>query len=335
VALTAIFAYALKMINLYHVLLLFTSLFAVTANLHYWIFNLKGKIKISGASVAHVGFGLILAGALISTSQKIVISQNTSGIDIESLGESFKNGENIMLSQGDTLRMGEYFVTYQGKEKKDINIYYNVDYLKQDREGNYTKEFSLAPLVQTNPRMGPVAEPGTMHFLTRDVFTYVTYAEIEEKEDENDEYKAANENLVAPGDTLFASNSIITLDEVTRNLDAEKYQLQEGDLAVKAKLTITDINKNIYTAEPFFILRGNYIIPVEAENEELGLKFLFDRIETETGKLKISISEKRSNSKDFIIMRAIIFPYINILWMGCIIMIIGTVIAIFRRLSMN
>lgn len=31
-------------------------------------------------------------------------------------------------------------------------------------------------------------------------------------------------------------------------------------------------------------------------------------------------------------MEAIIFPYINVLWMGCIIMIIGTVIAIVERI---
>jgi cytochrome c-type biogenesis protein CcmF len=336
VALTIVVGYYLQMANFFHILLLFASIFAITANVNYWIFVLKGKLKVSGASVAHVGFGLILAGSLISTSQKLVISKNTSGIDIESLGSDFKNQDNIMLTLNDTLRMGEYFITYKGKEKKDINIYYEIEYLKQDKEGKYYKEFSLYPLIQTNPRMGNVAEPGTRHFLSRDIFTYITYAEIEEKDKEdNEEYRAANTTMVSPGDTLFASNSIIVLEEVTRNIDSEKYKLEANDLAVKAKLRITDISKNNYYAEPLFILRGNYIVPIEAESNEMGLKFVFDKIDPETGKLAISISEKRANSKDFIIMKAIIFPYINILWIGCIIMIIGTTMAIWRRLSMK
>ena len=39
------------------------------------------------------------------------------------------------------------------------------------------------------------------------------------------------------------------------------------------------------------------------------------------------------NIKAFIIMKAIIFPGINILWIGCILMIIGSVLAIRKRLK--
>ena len=43
--------------------------------------------------------------------------------------------------------------------------------------------------------------------------------------------------------------------------------------------------------------------------------------------------EKKSNKKDFIIMKAIIFPGINLLWTGCILMIFGSILAIRHRLS--
>ena len=65
--------------------------------------------------------------------------------------------------------------------------------------------------------------------------------------------------------------------------------------------------------------------------DELGLKFDFQKINTDNGKLDIALSEKKSNKKEFIIMKAIIFPGINILWMGCIMMITGSVIAIRQR----
>jgi cytochrome c-type biogenesis protein CcmF len=69
--------------------------------------------------------------------------------------------------------------------------------------------------------------------------------------------------------------------------------------------------------------------------DELGLKFSFWQVNPSTGKVDISVSEKASGKKDFIVMKAIIFPYINILWMGCIIMIIGTTLAIRHRLKRN
>ena len=50
-------------------LLFIAGLFAVFANGEYWLRILKGKIRHAGSSIAHIGFALILIGALISTSK--------------------------------------------------------------------------------------------------------------------------------------------------------------------------------------------------------------------------------------------------------------------------
>jgi cytochrome c-type biogenesis protein CcmF len=49
--------------------------------------------------------------------------------------------------------------------------------------------------------------------------------------------------------------------------------------------------------------------------------------------VEISVQEKKVNKRDFIVMQALVFPYINILWGGCIIMIIGTILAIVERVK--
>jgi cytochrome c-type biogenesis protein CcmF len=48
--------------------------------------------------------------------------------------------------------------------------------------------------------------------------------------------------------------------------------------------------------------------------------------------MEISVAEKQSNTRDFVIMKAIIFPQINLLWTGCILMFIGTWVAIRKRI---
>jgi cytochrome c-type biogenesis protein CcmF len=47
------------------------------------------------------------------------------------------------------------------------------------------------------------------------------------------------------------------------------------------------------------------------------------------------MAQEKPKKKDYIILKAIVFPYINLLWGGCIIMIIGTVIAIFNRIQQS
>jgi cytochrome c-type biogenesis protein CcmF len=59
---------------------------------------------------------------------------------------------------------------------------------------------------------------------------------------------------------------------------------------------------------------------------------MFWKINPANGTIEISLQEKKDNVRDFIVMQAMIFPYINILWIGCMIMVIGTVLAILERI---
>ncbi len=323
--------------SLLYFLLLFTSIFAVFANANYFLRVLKGKVTKSGASIAHIGFALVLLGALLSTSKKDIISQNSSGKDISSLGEDFSNNDNILLQQKDTLPMGKYYVTYVGKRHEGINVFFDVDYFTKNQDGTYEKAFLLSPKVQTNPKMGNVAEPDTRHFLTFDVYTHVTYADLEklnEKTFSKDEYTSAKNNEMKKGDTIFASNAIIVFDSLSTNVDITKHSIKKEDIAVQAHLTVLDIYKK-YQATPIYIIHENTVETVESKVNELGLKFSFTEINPEKGTIQISLQEKKSNIKDFIVMQAIVFPYINILWMGCIVMFIGTLLAVIERIKNN
>jgi cytochrome c-type biogenesis protein CcmF len=319
----------------FYALLLFAAVFATIANADYMLRILKGNVKKAGASISHIGFALMMLGVLISTSKKDFISQNTSGKSVESLGKEFSNNDNILLTVGDTLTMGKYLVTYKGKRYEGINIYFDVDYFTKNNDGTLKKEFSLSPLVQTNPRMGNIAEPDTRHYLTFDVYTHVTYADLEslqeKKKESLNEYDKAKNFPMKTGDTIFSSNAIIILDSLSTKFNKTNYHFSKDDIAVMAYLRVLDITKK-YTATPVFVIHNNTIQPISSKVDPLGLQFSFWKIDPQSGKIEISLQEKKENTRDFIVMQAMIFPYINVLWIGCIIMIIGTILAIVERL---
>ena len=97
-------------------------------------------------------------------------------------------------------------------------------------------------------------------------------------------------------------------------------------------LRAVDAQSNSYKAYPKYIIKNNVVIPQDAEVGKLGLKFVFWKINPDEGSIEITMSERVSNTKDFIVLEAYIFPYINILWIGCIIMAIGTGIAVVERI---
>lgn len=331
IIISSVAAYYLSFNSLQHVLLLFTSIFAVVANADYIFRIVKGKFDFAGGSVAHTGIALILLGALISNAKSQVISKNLLNID---LGKDFPNNENIMLTKGDTLQMSNYFITYKGKEKIGVNVYYEIEYLKADfTNGKLDHAFTLKPTVQLNPRMGNVSEPATKHFLDRDIYTHVTYADLEnlENKESSDEYLEPKVHTVGAGDTISTSNSLVYFEALTQEADRKALGLNDDDIVVGARLRIVDINKKTHDATPLFIIRDKVVFSKEVIVSELGVKISFLKINPETGKIDLAVSEKKDNKREFIIMKAVIFPHINILWTGCLLMILGSVMAIRKR----
>lgn len=311
------------------------SMFAVFANIAYILKVLKGNLKKAGASIAHIGFALILIGALVSTSKKITLSKNTSKQNVSDLGKEFDNQKSILLTKGDTLPMGPYLVTYKGKERIGIDVYFNIDYLKAGTDGKPEYDFTLRPKVQDNPRMGMAPDPDTKHYLNRDIYTHITYAILSNETDSvtKDKYREAKNYIGHVKDTIFASNAIIVIDSLKTNLSESDYKKNDSLLEVTAVLTAFDINGKIFKAYPKYVIKNNMIIPNTDEIEELGLKFVFWKINPEEGSVEITMSEKVGNTKEFIVMEAHLFPFINVLWLGCIVMAIGTCIAIIERVK--
>jgi cytochrome c-type biogenesis protein CcmF len=336
ISLTAAFFFGWLRLSaeIFYSILLFTCVFAVMANLDYFIRVLKGKLDHAGPSIAHLGFGMLLLGAVISTGTSKIISVNYKG-SVEMLGSDYSNAENIMMSKNDTLKMGDYLVCYRGKSIDGINIRYEIEYMKRDSlTGEVSKEFTLYPFIQLNERMGNAAEPDTRHFIHKDIYTHIKYAEIETMKDttKTGNYGEPHNNSVLPGDTIFSYNGILVYDGLVKEVDTAKYHLGKAELYVSARIRVFDFYKNDTIVFPVYYIVDGLPKVIEAELPEMGMKIALWKIDPETGKVDISFVEKKTDKNDWIVMKAIIFPGINLLWVGCLIMIIGTAMAIRKRI---
>jgi cytochrome c-type biogenesis protein CcmF len=181
--------------------------------------------------------------------------------------------------------------------------------------------------------MGRAPDPDTKHYLNRDIYTHVTAADLNSEDTKNkNAYTEAKNYVGHMGDTIFSSNAIIVIDSLKTNLTREQYAKNDSLLEVTAVLRAMDAQSNVYKAYPKYIIKNNIVIPQDAEIEKLGLKFVFWKINPDEGSVEITMSERVANTKDFIVMEAYIFPYINVLWLGCLVMAIGTAIAIAERI---
>jgi cytochrome c-type biogenesis protein CcmF len=105
-------------------------------------------------------------------------------------------------------------------------------------------------------------------------------------------------------------------------------------LAAKAQITLSRGNKTTI-AEPLYIIRDSIPIPDIVTVEDWGLKLALQQIDPHDGSFTLAVWEHDSIKKDFIVMQAIVFPQINLLWLGCIIMMIGTFMAVRHRIRLS
>ncbi|TND05896.1 MAG: cytochrome c-type bioproteinis protein CcmF [Bacteroidetes bacterium] len=315
-------------------LLLFAATFAVLANADYILAVLKGKIRSAGASLAHIGFGLLLLGALVSTSRMQVISRNVSDRDLRAIDSTLTNESNILITQGDTLPMGDYFVAYQGREKEGRNIYYNVDYYEKSKTSKKLEfSFRLRPFIQLNERMGNAAEPDTRHYLHKDVYTHIVQADVSDpkaKKTNSEDWTEPKNTHLKKGDTIALNSAVIVLDSITSDITKAPEELTVGGV-----FSVYDRDFAKHTMHTSFTVKGNQTIPKEARNDSVGLKLTLWKVYPEDGSFDVYVSEKMSKRRESIVMKAVIFPGINVLWLGCVLMVIGTVIAIINRVRLS
>ena len=138
-------------------------------------------------------------------------------------------------------------------------------------------------------------------------------------------------NTVKAGDTIFYSSGYMILDQVTLNPNDEKYQFKPTDTALMAHLQIRSVDGTKYIAKPVYYVRNNlsnFILDtVYSQGLAVGLSRVVDAQHVE-----ISVKES-SRLAPFVALKVLEFPFINLLWIGTILMILGFAMSMGRRLT--
>ena len=325
--LTVIFAFSFKMWKQpIYVALVFTSAYALVSNLDYWLILLKGKLNVAGSSMAHAGFGLMMLGTVISQANQQVISRNKTYI-----ADNIPANENILLEMGDTVEMNPYIITWSDNWQKEHRRYYQVDYFTKKSDGSLKPEFTITPHVQLNERMGLVAEPGTKHFLNKDIYTFLAYASDLNASSSPDGYGNEMEFSMTKGDTFIVERYFLTIDSILADTKYEPSTKDIKSIEITAQMQLMATDGSKYKLTPKYNLIENVVSHVDYESEETGIKIRFTDINLEDNKLVFKTWKKEESEEPFIIMKAIIFPMINLLWAGIILMTIGTFYAVYQR----
>ncbi len=319
----------------------FASIYAVIANAAYIWKGLKGKLSAAGGSIAHLGFALMIVGILVSSSNKQIISSSSAnGINLQISGKDPMTKQtdnpldNLTLIRQVPAKMGPYDVTYQGDSlgHEKGRRFYQLLFQRKDAESKKVSEsFMLLPDVYIMKDNNMSSNPDTKSYLTKDVFTFISYAiNNENKEPDTARFTITE---MAEGDTAFYSNGIFILNRVVRNPDNEKYHFKPSDTALMADITFIGKDSMHYRASP--LIQADRF-GVNQVDDTVYAQNLYVKFAGVADKQKVKIGIKESDKLiEYVTLKAYVFPYIILVWLGLIIMALGIIMSALKRAKIS
>ena len=135
----------------------------------------------------------------------------------------------------------------------------------------------------------------------------------------------------------------LTLKGFDRSPEHANYNPEEGDIALAAILEINE-NEVSQTLKPIFIIRKNQQFSIKEYSPEMGLHIRFSGINPATEEMTFTIAKNKNvitsypieiaenvPRSDILVLEAQVFPGINLVWLGFIMMLFGFLISLLKQ----
>ncbi|MEO6037229.1 MAG: cytochrome c assembly protein, partial [Saprospiraceae bacterium] len=250
---------------------------------------------------------------------------------------------------GDTIFTKKHYLVVEGITKQPQHPDYHAEkgdlafglrlkaYAMDQPQG-----FSAAPMLYFRPGKGAftlATQIGQLQMKVR-----LTEASMEQllKAEDALQYRQFQ---VQPGDDFLLGEYKIHFNGADREIKNSAYVAEPNDIAVAADLEITGPNGQKFTAAPVYLIRDNQQLSLKDEVPALGLHFRFENIDPKKGVLTLGVAQSGAGARtvpleiaenaarsDYIVLEAIVFPGIKLVWIGAIMMMLGLAFSLVRRM---
>ncbi len=283
-----------------------TTVFSIVLNGEY-LFKTFGKNLIhSGAFIAHIGIAIFMLGVIA-----------TGG---------FTSKKSIDLPQGEAVDVFGYKLTFTGYEPIENNKKYAFN-VEIDRNGNKTIAKPVMYIAEFNNSL--MREPDILNLITKDFYVEpVNY----------DEGNSSPNGTVTikKNEPIEFEGRKITFTGFNFPKDAMQSMSEGKEFTIGAVFTIM-YNNGIYQGEAYMRSKdGNRdFIPVDFNDADLRIELTnldaSGTIQAKLSKISDPTTSPFFKAAPTFSVEVSIKPFINLVWLGVILMVVGFIIAAVKR----
>jgi cytochrome c-type biogenesis protein CcmF len=300
--LVCILLFALGVQSAVPLLFIFAAVFALFVNIDIALRVAQGDWRFLGGKIAHIGVGVLLLGVI------------SAGKFSETRQLGLPLGE-PQIAMGRTLTYVGSRQTPDGKYAFDVRM---------ENAGSST---TLSPVMFETRDQGVMKNPDIANFLTHDV--YLSPVGLDH------DPGSAETVTLRKGEAASVGGVHVTF--VRFDMSGHGVQNVEGGMAIGAQLELTD-GKRSETITPVTMYRpGGDPSPATTESKILqrGVRLAALNVGGEgvpsSVTLEVSGTGEGTGPREILIVDASIKPFINLVWTGTVIMMIGFVVSILKR----
>jgi cytochrome c-type biogenesis protein CcmF len=296
-------------------LLVFGAAFALSANIQVALKIFRGNPKYAGGSIAHIGLAVLFLGFVASSK--------------------YDDKQTLSLVEGQPVEALGYKLTYAGYAPIDKEKY--AFHVHVEKGGHRS---TVSPIMYYSEyTKGLMRNPDILNLITKDF--YLAPMSLEQKSDAE---KANQEKVqLRRGETKQIGDIRVTFVDFDFPVMEKAAMLEGKDVRIGAKLTVSEYGKNPTTVIPAKLIRKgeNTDQPARyADKYELTIIGMRpDREAKENSTVEVGISNltrtasAATDQRDILVVEASVKPYINLVWAGVIVVLLGFLVTIVRRVQ--
>lgn len=298
--------FVLRNTSTYYLFLIGALLGIIYFNILFLLKNIR--ILHSLASVlSHLGIALFFLGVIIAFRSNYNISKDNNIKD-----------SSISLDKNKPIKCDKFQVNYLSKNVVNDKIIYQIE-LKDTTKSDEIECCVLKPKILVDNKAGLVYEPYTKSYFTKDVYAYIQHSSM--LLDSSFTLKYNSELKLK--DSIFINTDTIVFDSIV----VVSHDKNFNNVKINAVFSRSNNNFIESIRIPYFV-ENEKIVSNEIISKDGNLKFVFEGISDKEKTINIKLYEL---PKDSIILKIVVYPFINLMWAGLILLFIGIVIGIFNR----
>ena len=297
--------------DIMQILLSFSAVFSLVINFEIAYKIARKKVTQIGAYVAHIGIALFLLGVVA-----------TGG---------FTSQDSVDLEKGKPANVFGYDLTFLGYKPIENGEKYAFD-IKIEKGNSSTTVSPVMFVSSFNNSL--MREPDIWMMLTKDF--YVTPLSYEDGAGASSTNQGKKVTL-NKGESINFKGNKISFDSFNFPADAMSAMMGGGSFTIGANLTVDAYGKT-YKVEPKMSSTDGNRKFISSQLEEIDLLIEMTNLDA-SGTVNLVLKSLNSQSDEQIVaaktevlsIEASIKPFINLIWSGVILMVIGFIIAVVRR----